>query len=86
MTTLNISLPKAMRVFIDEAVARGEYSTASEYLRQLIREDQKRVAQDRVERLLLEGLESGEPVEISDEWWQRKKAVLSKRLREKTAR
>ena len=86
MTTLNISLPDAMRVFIDEAVARGEYSTASEYLRQLIREDQKRVAQDRVERLLLEGLESGEPVEISDEWWQRKKAVLSKRLREKTAR
>ena len=86
MTTLNISLPKAMRVFIDEEVARGEYSTASEYIRQLIREDQKQVAQDRLERLLLEGLESGEPVEISDEWWQRKKAVLSKRLRENTAR
>ncbi len=86
MTTLNISLPEAMRVFIDEEIARGEYSTASEYIRQLIREDQKRVAQDRLERLLLEGIESGEPVEISDEWWQRKKAVLSKRLRENTAR
>jgi len=85
MTTLNISLPEAMRVFIDEELARGEYSTASEYIRQLIREDQKRVAQDSLERLLLEGLESGEPVEISDEWWQRKKAVLSRRLRENTA-
>jgi antitoxin ParD1/3/4 len=86
MTTLNISLPEAMRVFIDEEIARGEFSTASEYIRHLIREDQKRVAQARLERLLLEGLESGEPVEISDEWWQRKKAVLSKRLRENTAR
>lgn len=86
MTTLNISLPKAMRAFIDEEIARGEYSTASEYIRQLIREDQKRVAQDRLERLLLEGLDSGGPVEISDDWWQRKKAVLSKRLRENTAR
>ena len=86
MTTLNISLPDAMRAFIDEEIARGEYSTASEYIRRLIRDDQKRVAEDRLERLLLEGLESGEQVEISDEWWQRKKAILSRRLKENSAR
>jgi antitoxin ParD1/3/4 len=86
MTTLNISLPDAMRAFIDEEIARGEYSTASEYIRRLIRDDQKRVAEDRLERLLQEGLESGEPVEISDESWQRKKAILSRRLNENSAR
>jgi len=76
MGTLNISLPEAMRSFIDQKVAEGGYSTASEYIRELVREDQKRQAQLRLETLLLEGLESGVPVEINDEWWERKKAEL----------
>ena len=37
MTTLNISLPESMRDFISEQVARGGYSTASEYIRHLLR-------------------------------------------------
>ena len=49
MTTLNLSLPDSMRTFIDQKVAQGGYSTASEYIRQLVREDQKRLAQERLE-------------------------------------
>jgi antitoxin ParD1/3/4 len=30
MTTLNISLPDSMRAFIEEQIAQGGYSTASE--------------------------------------------------------
>jgi outer membrane protein TolC len=33
MSTLNISLPESMRAYIDEKVAEGGYSTASEYVR-----------------------------------------------------
>ena len=40
MTTLNISLPEPMRAYVDQQVAQGGYSTASEYIRQLVREDQ----------------------------------------------
>ena len=36
MTTLNISLPDAMRTFIEETVSKGGYSTASEYIRWLV--------------------------------------------------
>ena len=38
MTTLNISLPDSMRAFIDEQITQGGYSTASEYIRDLILE------------------------------------------------
>jgi antitoxin ParD1/3/4 len=80
MTTLNISLPEKMREYVNEKVAEGGYSTASEYVRQLIREDQKRAARERVDALLLEGIQSGPPIEATDEWWQEKETRLSATL------
>jgi antitoxin ParD1/3/4 len=81
MTTINISLPEAMREFIDQQVAQGGYSTVSEYVRQLIREAQKQAAYKKLEALLLEGLNSGEGVEVTKEWWQKKMAVLDEQIR-----
>ena len=83
MSTLNISLPESMRAYIEEKVAEGGYSTASEYIRELVRADQKRAAQDKLEALLLEGLDSGEAIELHEQWWQRKKADLLARLERK---
>jgi len=83
MTTVNISVPDSMRAFIDEQVAKGGYSTTSEYIRQLLRQEADRVAQARLETLLLEGLDSGEPIEINDDWWQQKRIQLLERLRKK---
>jgi antitoxin ParD1/3/4 len=70
MTTLNISLPESMRDFVTQQVAQGGYSTVSEYVRQLIREEQKQSAQKKIEALLLEGLDSGEPKEMTAEDWK----------------
>jgi antitoxin ParD1/3/4 len=83
MTTVNISVPDSMKVFIDEQVAKGGYSTTSEYIRQLLRQEAERVAQARLETLLLEGLDSGEEIEINDDWWQQKRIQLLERLRKK---
>lgn len=66
---MNISLPDSMRAFIEQKVAQGGYSTASEYIRQLVREDQKRAAQQRLDALLIEGIESGPPVEMTANDW-----------------
>ena len=81
MTTLNISLPDSMRTFVDEQVKQKGYSTASEYIRHLIRQDQERSEQKRLETLLMEGLDSGEPIEISEKWWENKREELIQRLR-----
>jgi antitoxin ParD1/3/4 len=76
---MNITLPEPMRDFIEEQIASGSYGTASEYVRALIREDQKRKAQERLEALLLEGLDSGEPVEATPEFWQNLRVRIQER-------
>ena len=88
MTTLNISLPNSMRSHIEEQTRSGRYSTASEYVRSLIREDQKRKAQERLEAMLLDGLASGEAKPLTREDWEDIKQQVSKRLgkRRKSAR
>ena len=62
MTTMNISLPDALKSFVDEQVTQRGYGTCSEYVRELIRKDQDRA---RLRGLLLQGAESapGKPVD-----------------------
>lgn len=59
-TTMNISLPDSMRVFVEETLANDGYGSASEYVRDLIRADQKRRNEKRLETVLLERLRSGD--------------------------
>lgn len=79
MTSLNISLPQSLKDFVEDQVLSHGFSTPSEYVRALIRDEQKRRAAQRLETLLLEGLESGEPIEISPEFWERKRVELEQR-------
>jgi antitoxin ParD1/3/4 len=79
MASLNISLPQSLKDFVEEQVEQGGYSTPSEFIRELLRENQKRRAEERLEALLLEGLHSGEPVEITPEFWERKRLALLER-------
>ncbi len=60
MQTMNISLPDPLKDFVDHQIAEGRYSSVSEYIRELIRSDEKRKAEARLSALLLEGLESEE--------------------------
>ncbi len=64
MPSLNISLPEGLRRWIYEQVRTGRYGTASEYLRDLIRQDQKRQAEIQREELLVEGPEFLNPQEF----------------------
>ena len=58
-TTMNISLPDSMRVFVEETLTDDGYGSASEYVRELIRADQKRRNEKRLETILLERHRSG---------------------------
>lgn len=60
MESMNISLPEPLKQFVDGRISTGRYSSASEYVRELIRADVKRKAEDQLESKLLEGLNSTE--------------------------
>lgn len=78
MSTMNVSLPSELREFAEKRAAIG-FGSVSEYMRDLLRDDQKRAAQEKLEQLLVEGLESGEPIAVTKEYFERKLAELTKR-------
>lgn len=54
---MNISLPESMKRFVESQVATGQFSNASDYVRDVIRE--REAAVDRLRALLDEGEASG---------------------------
>ena len=55
---MNISLPDQLKEFVDAQVGSGRYSSVSEYVRELIRDDGKRMTQEKLEAMLMEGIQS----------------------------
>lgn len=78
MTPLNISLPETIQSFVEQQVELGGYSNVSEYILHLILQEQAKAS--RIEALLLEGLDSGEPIEVTDDWWEQKGVELMQGL------
>ena len=68
MESMNISLPEPLKRFVDGQIAQGRYSSASEYVRELIRADEKRKAEEKLEGLLMEGLQGEETAFTRDDW------------------
>ncbi|WP_422098671.1 type II toxin-antitoxin system ParD family antitoxin [Variovorax sp.] len=60
MSTMNVSLPDAMKSFVDEQVLQRGYGTSSEYVRDLIRREQERL---QLRDLLLHGAASATSTE-----------------------
>jgi antitoxin ParD1/3/4 len=69
MATMNISLPDEMKLFVEAQMAHEGYASASEYVRVLIREAQKRQAKRELESKFREALESGPATEMTPEDW-----------------
>ncbi len=80
MSSLNISLPQALKQFIERRVAAGGYSTPSEYVRDLLREDLKRQADERIVSLVQEGLNSP-PILVDANYWKNTRRELTRKLK-----
>ena len=78
MTTMNVSLPDGLKSFVDEQVATRGYSTSSEYVRELIRNDQER---ERLRGLLLDGAASAPTAPVDDAYCD----TLRRRVRQRQA-
>jgi len=83
MTTMNISLPRQLKEHVDARVAEGGYGSSSDYIRDLIRKDQQCQAEQHFVALISEGLESGGPRLVDDEFWQEKKDRLARKIASK---
>jgi antitoxin ParD1/3/4 len=80
MATMNISLPDNVKEFVESQIAEGGFSTADEYFLELVKEDQKRKAEAKLEVLLLEGLDSGEPAPFTTDTVNEIRQRLAERL------
>jgi antitoxin ParD1/3/4 len=74
MSTMNISLPEALKSFVDEKVSGGSYGSTSEYIRDLIRKEQDR---ERLRALLLDGAASAPTAPVDEDYF----AALRRRAR-----
>lgn len=79
--TMNISLSEPLRRFVDQQVREGGFSSTSDYMRELIRERQRRLAENHLRSLIAEGLASGPAVPVEKNWFadMRKRARTHKR-------
>lgn len=76
MSKLDLTLSEPMHTFVRERARSDGHGTAGEYIRHLIREAQVRDADAGLEALLLEGLLAGEPILVTDDWWERRRSRL----------
>ena len=86
MQTMNISLPDQLKDFVEGQVGSGRYSSVSEYVRDLIRDDEKRKAQEKLEALLVEGIQSGEATGMTRQDWSDIRTEALKRFEARKAR
>lgn len=64
---MNISLPQALKDYVDAQVAEHRYGTTSEYVRDLIRRDRDR---QHLRSLLLAGAASEPAVSVDEAWFE----------------
>lgn len=83
-STLNISLPESMRQFVEKKIRSEGYGTISEYVRELIRADQK--AEDsRFDSLIAQAFASGEPSPLTKEDINEARRIVRSRIEARKA-
>ena len=68
MSSMNISLPDDLRAFVEDRTEEKGYRDVSDYFSELILRDQKHQGERRLEALLLEGVNSGNSIEVTPEY------------------
>jgi len=82
--TMNVSLPKPLKKYVDGRVSSGIYGSASEFVREairekLLREQELAEAKAALATKLVAGLDSGKAIPFTDDYFKRKKRALAQR-------
>jgi antitoxin ParD1/3/4 len=84
MASIQILITETLKTYIEERAAQSG-RLIEEYLLALVEQDQKRHAQEKLDALLLQGLESleqGEGIHTTDEWWNQERDRLVRKLQQ----
>ncbi len=76
--TMNVSLTEPLKRFVDDEVREGGFASTSDYVRELIRERQRRKSEDALRALIAEGLGSGAAQPVGDDFFARQRQRLAK--------
>jgi antitoxin ParD1/3/4 len=85
MQTMTISLPNDMREYVDSRTQSGGFGNTSEYVRDLIRRERDRRAQDALEEQLIANLASPQ-VEWTPQVRERLLATVENRIAKRRSR
>jgi antitoxin ParD1/3/4 len=78
MDDIRQSLSDTTRAFVDAEIAEGSYTSVSECIDALVRAGAKAKAQEKLEALMLEGLE-GDDIEWTDAHWDELRSRVANR-------
>lgn len=65
---MNVTLPESLRPWVESQAALAGHASVDGYLEAMLVEQRNRMRRE-IDQLLLEGLESGEPEEVNDAFW-----------------
>jgi antitoxin ParD1/3/4 len=85
-STINISIPENLKAEVDEIVATEGYGNTSEFFRDLVRTYLRRKRQEKLEELLLEGINSGDAGPLTREDFEAIKERGLKRLKDRAGK
>jgi antitoxin ParD1/3/4 len=80
-TSMNISLPAPLKSWVEQQVEERGYSTASEFVRDVLRREQEQAVRAAVDSRLLQAIDSGEATPMTAKDWKRIRTEGMKRAR-----
>lgn len=86
MPTVTISMPETLKAFVEDQVRTKGYGNVSEYFRELVRSARDRAADERLSALLLEGLNTGDDIPVTREFWRDLNAEATRLLKERATK
>ncbi|MGL5035392.1 MAG: ribbon-helix-helix domain-containing protein [Microcystaceae cyanobacterium] len=76
MTQITVELPDELAIQIQSQIAQGEFGNLGEYVVYLLQQEQSQLRSTQLEKTFLEGLDSGELIEVTDQWWEQKRQEI----------
>ncbi len=75
MVKITLSIPEDIQAFLERQTIKNGFRSTDDYLCNLLNVEREK---ERIEGMLIEGLESGKPIEVNDDWWGHKRDTLLK--------